>query len=87
VPTDANPADLGSRGRNVDGNKLWWNGPDWLSNECQWSPNLVTKPSETSEAERKVQRELFAVGVERANSLVDRVLEKFDLCKALRVMC
>ena len=87
MPTDANPADLGSRGRNVDGNKLWWNGPDWLSNECQWSPNLVTKPSETSEAERKVQRELFAVGVERANSLVDRVLEKFDLCKALRVMC
>jgi hypothetical protein len=87
VPTDDNPTDLGSRGRNVDGNKLWWNGPDWLSNECQWPPNLVKKPSKMSEAKRKVQRELFAVGVERANSLVVRVPEKFDLCKALRVMC
>ena len=87
VPTDDNPADVGSRGRKVEGHKLWWNGPDWLANEDQWPPNLVTRLSESSETERKVQREVFAVGVEKENGPVDRVLEKFDLCKALRVMC
>ena len=86
VPTAENPADLGSRGGSVEENDLWWNGPTWLANSDRWPPNLVTKASETSEAERKVRRELFAVGVERANSLIDRVLEKFDLRKALRIL-
>ena len=27
-----NPADLVSRGGQVDNAKLWWNGPEWLSN-------------------------------------------------------
>ena len=30
VPTDQNPADLGSRGGSVTDADLWWNGPDWL---------------------------------------------------------
>ncbi len=86
VPTAENPADLGSRGGSVEENDLWWNGPTWLANSDRWPPNLVTKASETSEAERKVRRELFVVGVERENSLIDRVLEKFDLRKALRIL-
>ena len=31
VPTDENPADLASRGGRIK--ELWWNGPEWLSNE------------------------------------------------------
>ena len=31
VPTDENPADSVSRG--VSTTELWWNGPDWLSNQ------------------------------------------------------
>ncbi|XP_046841821.1 uncharacterized protein LOC124435934 [Xenia sp. Carnegie-2017] len=32
VPTDQNPADVGSRGGTVKENKLWLNGPHWLQN-------------------------------------------------------
>ena len=31
VPTDQNPADLGSRGGPVENKKRWWNGPEWLN--------------------------------------------------------
>ena len=31
VPTRENPADLGSRGGEVNRDKLWWNGPEWLT--------------------------------------------------------
>ena len=30
VPTQDNPADLGSRGGQVTDNPLWWKGPQWL---------------------------------------------------------
>ena len=64
VPTAQNPADLGSRGGSVNAANLWWNGPDWLSDETKWPPKIVTKASDVSDAERKVQREVSAVGVE-----------------------
>ena len=44
----------------------------------------MTEPSPESAAERKVQQELFAVGVEGSNDF-DAVLEKFGLRKALRI--
>ena len=84
VPTAENPADLGSRGGSVDGAKLWSDGPDWLSDESKWPPNIVTKASDTSEAEKRVLRELSAVGVE-TNDVLETVLSKFELCKALRI--
>ena len=32
VPSKENPADIASRGGLIDeGNQLWWNGPNWLS--------------------------------------------------------
>ena len=54
VPSQDNPADLGSRGGHVDSaNCLWWKGPDWLVTEENWPPEIVTSPSKDSLAETK----------------------------------
>ena len=76
VPSTDNPADLGSHGGSVIGAQLWWNGPTWLADLSQWPPEIVTEPSPERTAERKVQQELFAVGVEERNDF-DILLEKF----------
>ena len=37
VPTQENPADLGSRGGPVNKeNVLWWEGPNWLKDPASW---------------------------------------------------
>jgi len=84
VPSTDNPADLGSRGDSVSGAQLRWNGPSWLADPSQWPPNIVTEPSPESTAERKVQQEPFAVGVEGSNDF-DILLERFGLRKAMRI--
>ena len=84
VPTSDKPADLGSRGGSVTTAELWWNGPPWLVDPSKWPPQIVTKASEMSDAERKVQREFSVVGVEDRNYL-DTILSKFGLRKALRI--
>lgn len=84
IPSADNPADLGSRGGSVTGAPPRWNRPTWFTDPANWPPEVVTKPSPESLAERKVQQELFAVGVEGKGHL-EVVLEKFDLRKALRI--
>ena len=84
VPTSDNPADLGSRGGSVTKAELWWNGPTWFANPRKWPPQIVTKASEQSDVERKVQRELYVVGVE-LNNYLDTTLGKFGLRKAMRI--
>ena len=83
VPTSETPADLGSRGRSVTKAELWWRGPEWLADPKKWPTDIVTHATQESQAERKVQRELFAGAVE-VNHDFDHVLEKFSLQKALR---
>ena len=85
VPSTDNPADLGSRGGSVIGAQLWWNGPTWLAEPSHWPPEIVTEKSPESTAERKVQQELFAVGVEGSNDF-DILLERFGLRKAMRIV-
>ena len=84
VPTEENPADLGSRGGKVTGNQLWWNGPEWLSDKENWPPNLVTGPTPESEKEVKAIQQVFAGTVESVDPL-DALLAKFCLSKAMRV--
>ena len=84
VPSADNPADLGSRDGSVTGAQLWWNGPTWLTHLANWPLEVVTKSSPESLAERKVQQELFVVGVEGKSDL-EVALEMFDLRKALRI--
>ena len=45
------------------GAELWWNRPLWLADLSKWPAEIVMQPSEESNAERKVQHELLAVGV------------------------
>ena len=86
VPTDQNPADLGSRRGSVTDADLWWNGPEWLQGRNTWSPNPVTKASEVTEAESKIVREvLAAVTVEQKPDEFEQLLERHDLRKVLRV--
>ena len=86
VPTDQNPADLGSRGGSVTDADLWWNGPGWLQDRHAWPPNPVTTASEVTEAESKIVREvLAAVTVVQKQDEFDQLLEKHDLRKVLRV--
>ena len=59
-----NPADLGSRGGSVVGAELWWDGPAWLSEPAKWPDDIMPESSPESMAERKLQQEVFAVGVE-----------------------
>lgn len=59
MPTDHNPADLGSRGGSVTDAELWLNGPKWLEDRNTWLPNPVTTASEVTEAESKIVREMF----------------------------
>ena len=60
VPTDENPADLGSHGGAVtQDNELWWTGPNWLSEPELWPADVTTTASKEAQAEAKKTRELF----------------------------
>ena len=58
VPTDMNPADLGTRGmtaQELTDSTKWWNGPDFLcSPEAEWPECKFDKPSHEALCERKL---------------------------------
>lgn len=77
MPTDQNPADLGSRRGSINDADLWWNEPNWLQDGPAWPPNPVTAASEVTEAESKVVREvLTAMTVVQKQDEFDQLLEK-----------
>ena len=60
VDTIHNPADLGSRGCNVESlADEWWDGPSWLANHEEWPEQKKTIPTRKSEKEAKLIREAF----------------------------
>ncbi|XP_064620787.1 uncharacterized protein LOC135483687 [Lineus longissimus] len=64
-PTDANPADLVSRGvsaENLSENNLWWTGPDWLKTG-DWPTREIGQPD--------VQTVLAAIANEEAINTVN----------------
>ena len=84
VPTQENPADLASRGGDVEYHEMWWHGPVWMAdNEC-WPPEQVIQPSAASTAEAKATKELFALTVDVTDRL-DAVLEKYELKKVFNI--
>ena len=84
VPTDQNPADVGSRGGTVTGNNLWWDGLNWLAEPGSWPPNIVTADTPETKAEARATQELFAATVGTKDGF-DHLLAKFSLRKVLRV--
>jgi len=84
VPTEENPANLGSRGGHVTDCKPWWSGPVWLSNKGAWPPDILIRASTETQAEAKATKELFARS-EATNDPLDEILAKFTLTKTMRV--
>ena len=84
VPTDQNPADLGSRGGSVVNKQLWWSGPAWLKTPESCPPDITTTPSKESNAEAKMVKQVLAVSLESTDEL-DEMLMKYNLWKTLRI--
>ena len=94
VPTDNNPADLASRGAQVEESQLWWTGHEWLCDHDKWPKNPVTKNSPASEAEMKMNqackthREVLNIAQDQPKpepNVFDDLLERHDLRRALRI--
>ena len=84
VPTGENPADVGSRGGKINENKLWKDGPPWLSDPTQWPVQETLEATPDSQAEAKVIKEIFKAAIVKESSL-DPLLEKYPLPKVLRI--
>ena len=52
VPSEDNPADLASRGGDVQQKELWWNGSEWMGNPKDWPLDIASSPSAGSRAEQ-----------------------------------
>ena len=85
VPTQENPADLGSRGGQVDDSKLWWQGPEWLSDKEKWPTDIVTSRTHESQTEAKITKELLS-GATASTGCLNVLLGKFDLTKTLTIV-
>ena len=87
VPTEDNPADLGSRGGKCTQNQLWQNGPDWLADPNKWPPNVVLEPSPESSAEAKTVRNIFTTttATMRGADEFDELLQAHALHRVLRI--
>ena len=84
VPTEDNPADLGSRGADVTDSELWKKGPPWLAEPSEWPPKVAVRPSTESRAEAKVIREILATAMPEYDEL-NELLERGSLWNTLRV--
>ena len=84
--TEENPADLASRGGDVQHKELWWNGPEWMANPENWPQDIVSQSSAESQAETRVTREIFAGATETNPDQRDLILENYELTKAIRIM-
>ncbi|XP_075158038.1 uncharacterized protein LOC142231308 [Haematobia irritans] len=81
IRSEDNPADLGTRGcsaSDLNGNRLWWHGPEWLSKEVSTWPKQPEVPQHTMEKKTNVFQSLTEN---------EDVLERFSSYhKALRVL-
>ena len=87
IPSEENPADIGSRGGvNLQANEKWMRGPAWLSTPELWPAMIVTKPSKDSDSEKQLVKEIMQVSVERATDTIDILLERKTWWTTIRVM-
>lgn len=85
VATKQNPANISSRGSLIPRlPKVWLKGPSWLTNSSEWRNQPVIPPSVESQKEAQLEKQIVVNTSESANAL-DKLLEKYELLKALRV--
>ena len=86
VPSEENPADIGSRG--CKANKIptrWFEGPKWLLNKDTWPQEIeITASEETEKEVSPVKKLLRTANVEKCE--IDQVLEKHNFWKAMRIL-
>lgn len=86
ISTDQNPADVASRSGIVkEENRLWWDGPLWLSEPEKWPKDIIAAPSVESEKESKVIKQVMNVAVQSQTDALDDLLAKTTLWKTLKV--
>ncbi|XP_018359071.1 PREDICTED: uncharacterized protein LOC108758564 [Trachymyrmex cornetzi] len=82
VPSKHNPADLLSRGistKELRDNRLWWHGPQWLTQpEEEWPSQKTDKLEETPELRREVV--LTAI----ADNHISEILKKYSSISKLK---
>ena len=86
VPTDENPADLGSRG--VSPKKLdqfWKEGPPWLANNEQWPKQPEVQETSQSLKEKLVSKEKQLKATEPEANSLETLLLKHPYNKMLRI--
>jgi hypothetical protein len=69
-PTTQNPADIGSRGANIQQliNSTWWTGPTWLADENNWPTDITLKKTkEVSEEHRVTVQKLHTIVMKENN--------------------
>ena len=85
IQSHENPADLASRGGDVQRKELWWSGPEWMANPEDWPEDIVSQASAESQAEAKVTKEIFA-GAHKTIDELDLLIDKHELTKTIRIM-
>ena len=74
MPTAENPADLGTRGlspQQLEQNKLWWNGPEFLvSGNYPHQPHMI----ETEESKAEERQSVLPIAEEEPSLSVDNVV-------------
>ena len=85
MSSDQNPADIGSRGsQNEELLELWLKGENRLPNPELWPAPAETEPSEESEAEAKLVKDVFAVAIE-PNDGLHQLLQKHEFWPTIRI--
>ena len=82
VRSEENPADVGSRGGQIK--QSWQRGPDWLSHPENWPKDIITHPTDDTEAEAKLVKEVLGVAVEE-ESESDGLMTRHNFWKAIRI--
>ena len=86
-PTEANLADLGSRGASL--NKMekggWYEGPEWLLEQEKWPEQPNLKSSSVTQHEEKPIREIVSFVGERQHDEFDELLVRRTYWSTIRI--
>eukprot|EP00794_Sanderia_malayensis_P013528 gene13528-biopygen10795 len=87
VPTEDNPADIGSRVENrIQGNQVWMKGPEWLATPEKWPEMIVAESNEEADSEKQMIKEIMQVAIERKLDEIDSLLERKGWWRTIKIL-